>query len=340
VAASDDYAVVVGINDYGEPPGALVGAKRDAQDFIDWLKSGDGGDLPPQNVDPFVSLSDAGGKEPTLSSLLVLLVKVRKLAVLPKKRIGRRLYIFLAGHGISPPADLDETGLVTIEAQDQLMPNIPGKQSADEFMLSGRFDEVLLFMDCCRVTDLLLKKGTNPFVEKSDTKAAGNGKRFYVFAAAFGKPAREIEEDKVTRGIFSRVLIEGLKGGATSDPGGRLTTTQLRAYLERRMKAIIIDGEEQVPKFPSADEIVLREGVETKRVTINVTFSAAVITIDVLDGVGYTPVALKDEAVTAAGRSFSVPADRTYLLVGKNAGGDSVAVKPFKAEGGTVDVTV
>lgn len=340
MAADDDYGLVVGINEYGEPPGALGGAKRDAQDFIAWLKSADGGNLPPQNVDPFVSLSDAGGKEPTYSSLLVLLVKIRKLAVLPKRRIGRRLYIFLAGHGISPPADLDETGLVTIEAQDQLMPNVPGKQSADEFVLGGRFDEVLLFMDCCRVTDLLLKKSTNPFVEKSDAKAAGSIKRFYAFAAAFGKPARETEEDKVTRGIFSRVLIEGLKGGATSDPNGRLTTTQLRAYLERRMKAIIIDGEEQVPKFPSTDEIVLREGVEPKRVTINVTFSAGVTSIGVLDGVGYTPAALNDEIVTASGRSFSVPADRAYLLIGRDAGGTSLVVRPFKAEGEVVNVTL
>jgi caspase domain-containing protein len=340
--ADDDYGLVVGINDYGEPPGALGGAKQDAQDFLDWLKSSSGGNVPEKNVDPFVTLSDADGTEPTYSTLLRLLAKIRKRAPgSNKKRIGRRLYIFLAGHGISPAADLDETGLVTVEAEDQLMPCLPGKQSADGFVLTGRFDEVLLFMDCCRVTDLLQKQNVIPLIEKPDPNAAAKVKRFYVYAAAFGKPAREVTDNGVTRGIFSRVLIEALKGAASPDSHGRLTTTQLRAYLEREMKNVVINGEEQVPKFPSTDEIVLVNGLIPQRVTINVTFSRPADHIAVLDGGNsLAPVTPDDLVVTATGARFSVQSDRTYLLVARSATGQSIGFKELKAEGEEIDVTL
>jgi hypothetical protein len=42
------------------------------------------------------------------------------------------------------------------------------------------------------------------------------------------------------------------------------TTTQLRAYLERALKPVTINGETQVPKFPTSDEIVLVEGLVPK----------------------------------------------------------------------------
>ena len=45
MAATQDYGVVVGIDDYKNPPyGKLDGAKGDAEDFIKWLKSPAGGE--------------------------------------------------------------------------------------------------------------------------------------------------------------------------------------------------------------------------------------------------------------------------------------------------------
>ena len=76
------------------------------------------------------------------SHILILLDKIRSRAPAGKKRIGRRLYLFLAGHGVSPAKELDEAGLLTVEARGALVPYLPGKQSADQFCLSARFEEV------------------------------------------------------------------------------------------------------------------------------------------------------------------------------------------------------
>jgi len=342
MTAMEDYAVVIGIDDYKNPPyGPLEGAKRDAQDFVDWLKSPDGGGLLPQNVDPFTKLSNAAGSDPTLSDLWSLLNKVRKLATLGKKRIGRRLYLFLAGHGVSP-LDLDEAGLVTLEAEQALTPYLAGKDNADAFCFASRFDEVLLFMDCCRVSDLLIERISNPFAEKPNPAAAGKVKRFYAFATAFGRTSRENVVGGVVRGIFSRALIEGLKGGAPPDAEGRLTTTQLRAYLEAELKKIKLDGEEQVPKFPASDEIVLMEGLALKRVTVNLTFAAPGIqSLVVLDGGNnLAPVIPEDEKAVPGGRQFSLPTGRTYMIQALDAGGKVVGTRLLKPETEVSDATI
>lgn len=342
MAAPEDYAVVVGINDYKNPPyGPLEGAKQDAKDFVDWLKSPTGGNLPPQNVDPFTILSNDAGTEPTLSHLWVMLGKIRKVASgTGKKRIGRRLYIFLAGHGVTPP-ELDESGLVTVEAEESLTTYLAGKENADKFCIASRFDEVLLFMDCCRVSDILIEYIRSPFSEKPNT-AGANFRRFYAYATSFGKVSRENNIDGIVRGIFSRALLEGLNGGASPDPSGRLTTTQLRTFLETKLKNIKIDGEEQVPKFPASDEIILAEGLTPRKVSVKVTFSQPSIQrLTVLDGGNnLAPVTPSDDLPCAGGRQFSVFPGRTYLIQGLDAAGKVVGSALLKPEGELTNATV
>jgi hypothetical protein len=302
------------------------------------LKSPTGGDLPAQNVDPFTKLSNTAGSEPTLSDLWKVLNKVRKLATLGRKRIGRRLYLFFAGHGVSP-LDLDEAGLVTLEAEETLTAYLAGKDNADAFCFASRFDEVLLFMDCCRVTNLLIERIRNPFAEKPNPVAAGKVKRFYAFATAFGKTSRENAAGGIVRGIFSRVLLEGLKGGAAPDASGRLTTTQLRAYLEAELKKVKIGGEEQVPKFPASDEIVLVEGLAPKRVTV--TFSQpGVKSLNVLDGGNnLAPIVLQDDVAIPGGFQFTLSPGKTYMIQALDAGGKVVSVTLLKPEAEAANAT-
>ena len=114
--ATDDYGLVVGIDDYEDPPIAkLEGAKRDAEEFGDWLMSPDGADIPRGNVEPFRKLSVADRSQPLLSHLTKFLADLRGRAPKGRKLIGRRLYVFLAGHGVSPN-EMDECGLVTVDA--------------------------------------------------------------------------------------------------------------------------------------------------------------------------------------------------------------------------------
>ncbi len=336
--AQDDFGIVVGINDYQDPTyGRLDGARRDAEDFARWLKSPAGGNVPSDNVDPFTKLSDAGGSEPMLSHLLIILQSMRKRAAAGKKRIGRRLYIFLAGHGISPP-QMDEAGLLTVEAGESVTPYLPGKQSADQFCLSARFDEVVLLMDCCRVTDLLLQPFTLPVSEKPDPAAAGKIRRFYAFATALGKTAREVDHEGVVRGVFSRVLLEGLNGAVFPDEHGRMTTTQARTHLESQLRQIKINGEEQTPHFPCKDEIVLVEGLPPRRLAVNLAYRQPAASIAVLDGGNnLARITPDDFAVTAGGSRFLLAPGKTYVIQALDAAGVPTRMISLKLEASDLD---
>ncbi len=315
MSTAEDYALVVGINDYKNPPyDPLYGAKQDATDFIAWLKDPAGGNVPDKNIDPFTKLSDASGSEPMLSHLLILLSQLCRLAPKGKKRIGRRLYLFLSGHGVSPRGEIDEAGLVTVDAQDRYNAFLPGKQSADRFSLAAHFDEVLLFMDCCRLTNLILDPFLIPIYKKQDADAARKVKRFYAFATGFGNTARETMHNGVTRGNFSRILLEGLKSAPTNAQGRR-TTTQLRTYLETEMAKIEIDGEPLVPKFPALDEIVLAEGLAPKMSVVYLAFTQPTAGVEVLDGGNnFAPIQLVNVTATANGMRFTLPMGKGYVI--------------------------
>jgi len=329
----EDYGLVVGINDYKNPPyGPLLGAKRDAEEFIAWLKNPAGANVPARNIDPFTKLSDADGSTPMLSHLLILLIQLRKRATPGKKRIGRRLYLFFSGHGVSSRDELDEASLVTVDAEDSYNARLPGKQSADQFSLTARFEEVLLFMDCCRVTHLLLDPFKVPIDEKPDADAAKRVKRFYAFATGFGQTAREMPHNGIVCGIFSRILLEGLKGAAPPDSQGRLTTTQLRTYLETEMAKIMIDGESLCPKFPALDEIVLAEGLTPKKTTVHLNFTQPTAGIEVLDGAdNLAPVQPGELTSTAPGVRFTLPFGKGFVIRA-NGSGRTTTIKTDKEE--------
>jgi hypothetical protein len=138
------------------------------------------------------------------------------------------------------------------------------------------------------------------------------------------------------------VLLDGLNGNIAPDGQGRLTTTQLRAHLEDKLKNVAINGEAQVPKFPASDEIVLIEGLTPKRVTVNLKFSRSVHDIAVLDGGNrLAPVVPENSISTFEGRRFLLPAGKTYLIQELDiAGRPTGMMTPLIAEGEEIYVTL
>lgn len=317
---SEDFAIVVGIDDYCKNPyQRLKGARRDAIEFINWLKSPDGGNLPPQNVDPYTKLSTDDGSSPVFSEILPLLETIRGLAPPDQRRIGRRLYIFLSGHSVSPD-ELDDAGLVTLESEERFTVAFPGKQYADKLCLAGHFGEVLLFMDCCQLRD------RHPAMELPirlhvDTTANTSAKRFYAFATAFSAAGREAEWNGNVRGIFSRHLIEGLRTAA--DGRGRLTTIALRSFLEARMRDLVVNGETQTPHFAVSDELVLLAGRPPHSVNVNLDFRApSPASLLILDGGNHlAPVQPAHLHLTPLGATFSLPSGKRYVVQGLDAAG-------------------
>jgi hypothetical protein len=239
-------AIVVGIQGYPELTPALQGPKNDAEKFFDWVTTIGGVDPDPAKglakliLDAQPQSPKAIDARPTAEALKFefdLLEDIARQS--PDGKAGTRLYLYLSGHGFGQ--DLNDAALLMANAtQSRTRHHIPGRLWADHFFSNGYFDEVLLFLDCCReryATSVLNGPGTM----MAAAPPAG-ARRFYGFAAKFGKLAVERKVDQTVGGVFTATLLDGLKGGASEDDG-RITGESLKAYLFENMKELLTDAD-------------------------------------------------------------------------------------------------
>lgn len=257
----DDYAIIIGLGRY---PGLtnLEGPENDARAFCQWVVSPDGGGVPndAQHVQCILSSNyNPGSFEvwdalPIVSQIESVFRKLHAVHLqnIDKKgtpRIGRRLYIYMAGHGIAPSS----SGEVNQYESALLMANvspfsfgptfqIPGAYTATWFGLNDCFEEIFLFMDCCRGVEWV--PGINAFLpaQGDSTKA----KRCYAFSTKWSQNAREKpmpDEAGNVRGIFTKTLLMGLSGGAAhANPAnpkeGVITVSSLKSFLYANMEKV------------------------------------------------------------------------------------------------------
>ncbi len=269
----EDYAIIIGLQNY---PGIndLDGPENDARAFRDWAVSPTGGGVPndsthlriilsSDNPLPFQSMEDA---KPVASEIENAFRRLRRIhldnidrGVGP--RIGRRLYIYMAGHGIAPTS----SGSVNQQESALLMANvdpsafgpsyqIPGAYTATWFSLNDCFAEIFLFMDCCRGAEWV--PGINIFLPPEGTSNVA--KRCYAFGTTWGQNAREKpmrDEGGAVRGVFTKTLLMGLSGGAAiadlDNPAqGTITVSSLKGFIHNQIKTVL-------NTFASADDSVM-----------------------------------------------------------------------------------
>lgn len=287
--AKDDWAIVVGISSYPDlAPAALNGPENDARAVAEWLRSATGGAVPAKQLrlilssdyeQPFAAGYDAkptGEKVQDAITKLHLVARKNKNAGKPEA-VGRRLYMYLAGHGFAP-AD-DQTALLAANAnRTDIGPpyHILGQYNAEWFARAGFFAEVVLIMDCCRETygAPALNKPYGLVLNQPKSKKV---RRFHAFATQWAGLSRERQmSDGVVRGIFTTALLTGLSGAASVN--GRVTTVSLQNYLYNDMIEFLSPADrenEDVPKEPDVPlygtewELVSAPPLQTK-VTIQV----------------------------------------------------------------------
>jgi hypothetical protein len=190
-------------------------------------------------------------------------------------RIGDRLYIFMAGHGFAPAAsfgpDLDDAALLMANADIQTLGlHVPGGPYANWFRAAAAFDEILLFMDCCRDDFGRTPVHYPPFADKVEPGGA-NVRTLYAYATKWSYSAREKIIDKgEVRGVFSYALMEGLRGGAAENCV--VTGASLEKYVFSRLPKLVGGTSYQEPRFyyeKQRDINIVRTPVQTTAVNIS-----------------------------------------------------------------------
>ena len=286
---TEDFALVVGINDY-KSLDALDGAKNDAEAFVRWVRDPAGGDVPEENVELFLSSTDTWA--PTTDAIVGWMEELlARYSPGLDQRIGRRLYLFMAGHGIGP--GVDDAGLLVPSTSALSVKYLPGGKYANYFREAALFDEVLLFMDCCRDHDWQLPEAPVTLRAKPDPAAAHKVNILYAFATGFGRKSREraFEEDgSAVGGIFTRALLDGLACKAAT-PDGRITSESLKRYVLRQVEKLRVPGTDQRPDVRVNYDFVLRQGCPPPRVEVTVELTDPPRGFMVLDaGAGMKPV--------------------------------------------------
>jgi hypothetical protein len=240
--SEEDRAIIVGVQCYPELED-LGGPENDARAFQDWVLSPTGGNVPSQNVElvvtsqfgpPFHSVDLA---QPTAERVHRAFESLQNIANANaarglSRRVGRRLYIYMAGHGFAPRDD--QTALLMANAtRVRIGPgyHILGQYNADWFFKAGYFDEIALFMDCCR--ELYTAPALDMPYGEVIAMDGVERQRLYGFGTKWSRLSRERSmAGAAMRGVFTQVLLEGLYGAACEpNSGGQVTADSLRNYL-------------------------------------------------------------------------------------------------------------
>jgi uncharacterized caspase-like protein len=273
----DDWALVVGINRYpkaGVDP--LVGAVADAKRFKDWVTSPLGGNITdPDRVMMLTSPADGQDNQvatPALHEILEYFTNLRG-AISDRDEPGRRLYIFLSGHGISAGGQQD--ALLMATARQNLWDNFAGNLWAEGITQAALFHEVVLFMDCCR--DLQNSATVVPHIFGLPTSDAKNSILVAAHATQWASKARELDlppdvppQNKTKRGVFTYSVLEVLNSGRMN---GTMFKTAVKAHLTRTLKDEKKPQETEIrgdPEDKALDQIVFNENAEKPRISVRI----------------------------------------------------------------------
>jgi hypothetical protein len=271
--ANDDFAVIAGISHYPDPAvGSLQGSDADADAFRAWLVDPAGGAVPEDNVRWITSLAVNNPQAPQAGQpVMPWLARPKENDItswfdelqgraqgMPGRRIGRRLYIYFAGHGVVSKFAfqplLNDAALLMANATKTNAPHIFGRIYATYFMKAGIFDEVALFMDCCRDVIPTLVPRMLTYADLTAISQNPIDRGYYVFATEWSRNSREKQINGAIRGVFTAALLAGLRGGA-KDATGAVTTTSLSEYLVTHMKDLLTPEEIADPNIPKSPDI-------------------------------------------------------------------------------------
>jgi hypothetical protein len=270
----DDWALVYGINQYPNVLGALPlqGAVKDAEKFIDWLNRPDGGAVPKNHLGMFLQKtgSPVSATRPTELNIRRF-IQDRFLPKVKKKiPIGRRLYLYFSGHGISPTGQeaIRNSALLMADAMTpELLFHIPGNILAEGMRSSAYFQEVVLIMDCCR--DLKENVAPNDFKYFAPNEISKICILFEAYATKWASKSRELPlpPNNTIQGVFTHSLLEVLGAGKMS---GTMLKQSVKQHLSRLLQDEKRAQEPEIGPDADLDKIIFNEAANPPRTQVTV----------------------------------------------------------------------
>src|SRR4030095_1627279 len=223
---TDDFAIVIGISHYPRIQN-LAEASSNAKAMATWLQDPSGGGLPVENIT--LLTDDLATHKNAIRAFNAVLLRVQQ----GERPRTRRFYIYMSGLGYSTTTD--EVAVLMADASPELLGySIGAKGYADFFYHSGAFEEVVLFVDCARITQFHSEPASPPFALPRRTESRPAAGAFFLFACG---PSGMGAKAHPSSGVFTRALLEGLSGAATG-PHGNVTSESLLEYVAKSIESL------------------------------------------------------------------------------------------------------
>ncbi|HUQ95782.1 MAG TPA: caspase family protein [Bryobacteraceae bacterium] len=223
------WALVVGVSNYQHlPPAAqLRFAHRDAEEFSTFLRSTAGGALPASRIRTLTN------EKATLAAIRAALHAWLVDSTGPEDIV----YVFFAGHGVV--AEGEEPYFVAHDSDPQNLHATALPFSEMDRALSERLraNLVVLTADACHSGSL----GWASYRADDRSKASeplahiGKGDRSFLKLLASRPSERSFEDERWNggQGVFTHIMLEGLRGPADRDSDGFVRAAELIDYVSR-----------------------------------------------------------------------------------------------------------
>lgn len=221
-----DFGLVVGVEHYPQFR-MLQGAITDAKNFHTWMCEKEGGGVNPQHAHLILSTADPA--RPIHSQIDETLVELLEAA--DELGGGRRLYFYFSGHGatcVDGPSD-DVALLLATWSRRFARVALSSKAYRGELATIGLFEEVVIFLDCCRC-EAKRVVGLPPTMTPELKSDRFPTREFIAYATEAGHSAFETSDDQLWQGVFTRHLTSILRRSVRG-----ITASDLKEALECEM---------------------------------------------------------------------------------------------------------
>jgi hypothetical protein len=217
------WAVVVGISDFRNENLKLQYAARDARLFYDFLKSKQGGELPEDRIELLMN-GDA-----TRANIL------RQIEdKMDKAGPDDRVIVYIASHGMPAPRGNDVYILGADSDPENLVGTAVSWNDIDREIALSAAKNVFLITDACHsgaAAEEGLRSGAEMATNGMMERIAESKKGIIYFSATTADEFSREGEKWGGHGVFTKFLVEGLKGAADRNKDGKITIAEIDDYV-------------------------------------------------------------------------------------------------------------
>lgn len=249
-ASREKFALVIGIKGYPKFPAheKLRHADRDAESFVQFIKTPEGGAFPENNIR--LLRNEEATKENISRAVEWLSRRVKS---------DDLVYIFFSGHGI-----VDRLGYAYFMPHDSdpAYPDVLGIR-ADVLLqnLKARINSkhTIYFIDACHSGAALVESGvakdigatTSSVISEIWEKELAQRDSISMAFLSAGGNQRSWEDDELQQGVFTYYLLEGMKGAADKDSNNVITAGEVYRYVLDR-----VEERTRLKKYPLQTPII------------------------------------------------------------------------------------